>query len=171
MKIRRFSANRTNLEKTNDGRQRNSKLQKHSHFILRLDSAMVLLSLSRSALRQTASSLTKKSSVNVTRSMSTASPWAHFEMAPLDPIIGLNESFAADDFPQKVIVGVGAYRDDSGKPYVLPCVREAEKIMMSKNLDMEYAGIVSNCKIAQERESLTASNSLILFLRNFFLGW
>ena len=75
--------------------------------------------------------------------MSSASPWAHFEMAPLDPIVGLNESFAADDFPQKVIVGVGAYRDDAGKPYVLPCVREAEEILMEKNLDMEYAGIVS----------------------------
>lgn len=75
--------------------------------------------------------------------MSTASPWAHFEMAPLDPIIGLNESFAADDYPKKQIVGVGAYRDEAGKPYVLPCVREAEKILMEKNLDMEYAGIVS----------------------------
>lgn len=30
-----------------------------------------------------------------------------------------------------------------GKPYVLPCVREAEKIMMDQELDMEYAGIVS----------------------------
>lgn len=117
---------------------------------------MVLLSLSRSALRQSASSLKKTSifsSVNVTRSMSTASPWAHFEMAPLDPIIGLNESFAADDFPQKVIVGVGAYRDDSGKPYVLPCVREAEKIMMTKNLDMEYAGIVSIGITVKRKES------------------
>ena len=64
-------------------------------------------------------------------------------MAPLDPIIGLNESFNADDFPQKVIVGVGAYRDDTGKPYVLPCVREAEKLLLDKQLDMEYAGIVS----------------------------
>ena len=44
---------------------------------------------------------------------------------------------------QKVIVGVGAYRDDAGKPYVLPCVREAEKRLMEQNLDMEYAGIVS----------------------------
>ena len=126
---------------------------------------MVLLSLSRSALRQSVSSLKKKSSsVNVTRSMSTASPWAHFEMAPLDPIIGLNESFAADDFPQKVIVGVGAYRDDAGKPYVLPCVREAEKIMMTKNLDMEYAGIVSIFQNSQGRGLVAASNSLIFIL-------
>ena len=75
--------------------------------------------------------------------MSTSSPWSGFEMAPPDPIVGLNEAFNVDDFPQKVIVGVGAYRDDAGKPYVLPCVREAEKRMMESNLDMEYAGIVS----------------------------
>jgi hypothetical protein len=78
------------------------------------------------------------------RSMGTASPWANFQMAPPDPIIGLNEAFAMDDYPQKVIVGVGAYRDDKGKPYVLPCVREAEqRIVSDLSLDMEYLGIVS----------------------------
>jgi len=74
------------------------------------------------------------------RSLST-SPYAQFEMAPVDPIVGLNEIFQKDDYPQKVIVGVGAYRDDGGKAYVLPCVREAEKIMMDQKLDMEYTGI------------------------------
>lgn len=39
------------------------------------------------------------------------SPWADYEMAPLDPIIGLNEEYNRDDFPQKVIIGVGAYRE------------------------------------------------------------
>jgi hypothetical protein len=101
---------------------------------------MVLLNLSRSALRQSTSSVKKSL---FARSMSTASPWSDFAMAPPDPIVGLNESFAQDDFPNKVIIGVGAYRDDAGKPYVLPCVREAEKLMMDKGLDMEYAGIVS----------------------------
>lgn len=110
---------------------------------------MVLLSLSRSVLRVSV----KTSFVNgrgaaVTRSMSSASsPWANFDMAPPDPIVGLNESFVKDDFPNKVIVGVGAYRDDAGKPYVLPCVREAEKKMMEQNLDMEYTGIVSESAI------------------------
>ena len=70
------------------------------------------------------------------------SPWADYAMAPLDPIIGLNEQYNRDDFPDKVIVGVGAYRDDGGKPYVLPCVREAEERIFSQNLDMEYSGIV-----------------------------
>lgn len=73
----------------------------------------------------------------------STNPFAAYEMAPLDPIIGLNEEFQRDDFPQKVIVGVGAYRDDAGKPYVLPCVREAEKRLVDQKLDMEYSGIVS----------------------------
>ena len=77
---------------------------------------------------------------------SNSSPWAGYEMAPADPIIGLNEEYNLDDFPQKVIVGVGAYRDDAGKPYVLPCVHEAEKIMLDSNLDMEYSGIVSSLR-------------------------
>ena len=107
---------------------------------------MVLFCLSRSLFRQSSRSVNQSlvsGKVVAARSMSTASPWAQFEMAPPDPIVGLNESFAQDDFPNKVIVGVGAYRDDLGKPYVLPCVREAEKLMMEKNLDMEYTGIVS----------------------------
>ena len=64
-------------------------------------------------------------------------------MAPPDPIIGLNDAFRADTAETKVIVGVGAYRGDDGKPYVLPCVREAEKILADKAVDHEYSGIVS----------------------------
>jgi aspartate aminotransferase len=65
-------------------------------------------------------------------------------MAPPDPIIGLNEAYAADPSPHKVIVGVGAYRDDAGKPYPLPCVREAERRMMALEHDMEYSGIAGD---------------------------
>jgi len=71
------------------------------------------------------------------------SPWKHYEMAPRDPIVGLNESYKLDYHPKKVIVGVGAYRDDQGKPYILPCVREAEDKIYKQHLDMEYSGIVS----------------------------
>lgn len=72
-----------------------------------------------------------------------ASPWTSYEMAPFDPIIGLTEQFKMDDYPQKVNVGVGAYRTDEGLPYVLPCVREAERRLMEADHDMEYSGIVS----------------------------
>ena len=34
---------------------------------------------------------------------------------PRDPILGINESFAADTNPNKVNLGVGVYFDDNGK--------------------------------------------------------
>jgi aromatic-amino-acid transaminase len=49
------------------------------------------------------------------------------EMAPRDPILGLNEQFAADTHPNKVNLGVGVYYDDNGKLPLLKCVQEAEK--------------------------------------------
>ena len=52
------------------------------------------------------------------------------EMAPRDPIFGLNEQFAADTRPNKVNLGVGVYFDDAGKLPLLECVRQAEKTMM-----------------------------------------
>ena len=62
-------------------------------------------------------------------------------MAPPDKILGLNEGFAKDNDMNKVNLGVGAYRDTNGKPFVLPVVREAEKRVLSKEMDHEYAGI------------------------------
>jgi aromatic-amino-acid transaminase len=52
------------------------------------------------------------------------------EMAPRDPILGLNEQFNADTNPHKVNLGVGVYYDDEGKLPLLQCVRAAEKQMM-----------------------------------------
>jgi aromatic-amino-acid transaminase len=53
-------------------------------------------------------------------------------MAPRDPILGLNEQFAADTNPNKVNLGVGVYFDDNGKLPLLECVQSAEKAMMDK---------------------------------------
>jgi aromatic-amino-acid transaminase len=52
------------------------------------------------------------------------------EMAPRDPILGLNEQFNADANPRKVNLGVGVYYDDNGKLPLLECVQAAEKQMM-----------------------------------------
>ena len=52
------------------------------------------------------------------------------EMAPRDPILGLNEQFNADTNPKKVNLGVGVYCDDNGKLPLLACVRTAEEDMM-----------------------------------------
>ncbi len=53
------------------------------------------------------------------------------EMAPRDPILGLNEQFNADPNPAKVNLGVGVYFDAAGKLPLLKCVAEAESAMLA----------------------------------------
>lgn len=61
----------------------------------------------------------------------SASLFADVQLAPRDPILGLNEQFAADSNPNKVNLGVGVYFDDEGKLPVLKCVAEAEKQLLA----------------------------------------
>lgn len=58
-----------------------------------------------------------------------SSPFASVELAPRDPILGLNEQFNADRNPAKVNLGVGVYFDEAGKLPLLQCVRRAEAQM------------------------------------------
>ena len=63
------------------------------------------------------------------------------EMAPRDPILGLNDQFNADTNPSKVNLGVGVYFDDNGKLPLLQCVQAAEKTMMEKPTARGYLPI------------------------------
>ena len=62
-------------------------------------------------------------------------------MAPRDPILGLNEQYAADPNPQKVNLGVGVYFDDNGKLPLLKCVQAAEQKMMAQPTARGYLPI------------------------------
>jgi aspartate aminotransferase, cytoplasmic len=44
--------------------------------------------------------------------------------APEDPLFGLMAAYKADTDPKKVDLGIGAYRDDNAKPWVLPVVKK-----------------------------------------------
>ncbi|KAF3481307.1 aspartate aminotransferase [Arthroderma uncinatum] len=70
-----------------------------------------------------------------------ASTWGAVPQGPPDAILGITEAFKADSFKEKINLGVGAYRDDQGKPYVLPSVKAAEAKVVGASLDKEYAGI------------------------------
>jgi len=71
-----------------------------------------------------------------------AGVWSNVEMGPPDAILGVTEAFKKDTNPKKMNLGVGAYRDDQGKPYVLPSVKQAEIEVVNNNMDKEYAGII-----------------------------
>ena len=53
------------------------------------------------------------------------------QMAPRDPILGLNEQFNSDTNPKKVNLGVGVYFDEDGKLPLLKCVQAAETQLMA----------------------------------------
>lgn len=67
--------------------------------------------------------------------------FSNVALAPRDPILGLNEQFAADTNPSKVNLGVGVYFDDNGKLPLLQCVQAAERAMLEKPAPHGYLPI------------------------------
>jgi aromatic-amino-acid transaminase len=63
------------------------------------------------------------------------------ELAPRDPILGLNEAFNADTRATKVNLGVGVYTNEDGKIPLLRAVREAEKARVDAALPRGYLPI------------------------------
>jgi len=67
--------------------------------------------------------------------------FAAVEMAPRDPILGLNEQFNADTRAEKVNLGVGVYYDENGKLPLLKCVAQAEAQMQAEPKPRGYLPI------------------------------
>ncbi|CAH0167448.1 MULTISPECIES: amino acid aminotransferase [Pseudomonas] len=63
------------------------------------------------------------------------------EMAPRDPILGLNEAFNADTRTNKVNLGVGVYCDEQGRIPLLRAVVEAETIRAAQHVSRGYLPI------------------------------
>lgn len=73
--------------------------------------------------------------------VSTSSRLADVEQAPPDLVLGITEAFKSDPSPDKLNLGVGAYRTEELKPYVLSVVRKAEERMLAANENKEYLAI------------------------------
>jgi len=79
--------------------------------------------------------------------------FGHLQLAPPDPILGTSVAYKKDTDPNKVNLGVGAYRDDNEKPYVFEVVKLAQKEISDQNMDKEYLpieGLAGFCKAAQQ---------------------
>ena len=60
---------------------------------------------------------------------------------PLDPIFDLAKRYKEDRYAKKVDLGIGAYRSDDGKPYLLNVVKEVEKQLANEEIPKEYLSI------------------------------
>ncbi|XP_011152687.1 aspartate aminotransferase, mitochondrial [Harpegnathos saltator] len=85
---------------------------------------------------------------------SASSWWSQVEMGPPDAILGVTEAYKRDQNPKKINLGAGAYRDDNGKPFVLPSVRKAEEKIKIKQMDKEYSTIAGNAEFCQHSINL-----------------
>jgi aspartate aminotransferase len=110
---------------------------------------------------------TTKVNANVPRRSYAIDPWGKVQKGPEDPILGVTVAFNKDTNPNKINLGVGAYRDDNGKPFILSAVKkvcitstlrhseallQAEKRIFDSNMNHEYApiaGIPEFNKVAQ----------------------
>jgi len=66
--------------------------------------------------------------------------------APPIEVFQLSREFQANPSPEKVSLGVGAYRTDEGKPWILPCVKKAETILaqqvQEEKINHEYLPVL-----------------------------
>ena len=76
-------------------------------------------------------------------------------MAPPDKIFGLTAAYNEDKSPNKINLGVGAYRDDEGKPFILQSVQEAKKRILNRKSNHEYSAIQGNAAFVTASEEFT----------------
>merc|ERR1712025_160666 len=111
--------------------------------------------------------LLKNNQAAIQNAASRASSWwSNVEMGPPDAILGITEAFKRDTDPNKMNLGVGAYRDDAGKPYVLPSVRQAEAIIQGSSMDKEYLGITGLASFTKAAAELAFDKSSTVLAEN-----
>ena len=81
-------------------------------------------------------------------SKQSVSRFASLPIPPVDEPFTLNAEFLVDTDPQKVNLGIGVYRTESGDPWPLPVVEEAEALLFhAKNVARhEYLTIQGDAK-------------------------
>jgi aspartate aminotransferase len=90
--------------------------------MLRFGTPCLLVSRSLQQVRAPHQTLVQTRTFRI--SLSAHTIWKKVELGPPDPILGVTVAFNKDTHPNKMNLGVGAYRDDDGKPYILNCVRK-----------------------------------------------
>ena len=103
-----------------------------------------------------ASSTLQRSAAPCLSAVRNASFWSGVEMGPPDAILGVTEAWKKDTNPKKMNLGVGAYRDDNGQPYVLPSVAQVTIIdlfMIIRILPFIFQNLVENNKMTNKKLS------------------
>ena len=64
----------------------------------------------------------------------------HLKAVPPDPILGILAAYAADSNPNRIDLGIGVYKNETGDTPILQCVVEAEKQLIATQTTKSYLG-------------------------------
>lgn len=81
--------------------------------------------------------------------------FSQLESQPADALLAVMAAFAADPSSEKLDLGVGVYRDESGVTPVMRAVREAEAELLTAQKTKAYVGPAGNRPFADFIETLT----------------
>ena len=95
----------------------------------------------------------------------------HITNVPAPEPFKLTADYNADGYPQKVNLGVGAYRDECGKPWILPVVKKAEtelaKDINEEKINHEYLPVLGFGKYSDAATKLIlGADSKVVLLRD-----
>lgn len=79
---------------------------------------------------------------------------------PPDPILGVSAAFQKDDSPEKVDLGVGVYKDESGKTPIPRAVKRAEQDMLAAQTSKSYLSPIGNPGFNAQVAALTFGSDL-----------
>lgn len=99
------------------------------------------------------------------------SRFAEISQDPPIEVFELTRQYNEDTFPNKVNLGVGSYKDDNGKPWVLPVVRTVEQqIANDLTLNHEYLPVLGLPEFTSSAVKLALGNNSHAVVNNMAFG-
>ena len=85
----------------------------------------------------------------------------HFQLAPPDPILGLNSVFEKDPRSEKLNLTVGVFKDDEGRTPILDSVKRAERKIVETQKSKGYLPIEGGKDFIDQVNRLVLGNDKI----------
>ena len=93
------------------------------------------------------------------------------DLGPAIEVFALNRAFNEDTDPYKANLGVGAYRTNEGKPWVLPVVRKTEiQIASNESLNHEYLPVCGTEAYTKAATALLLGETSVALVENRGFG-
>lgn len=87
--------------------------------------------------------------------------FSHLEAAPSDPILGLMAAYHADPRPQKIDLGIGVYKDESGHTPILESVKRAEAQRLERETSKSYLGMAGDPEFNDHIDALNFGDHVV----------